>query len=822
MKDRLRAAAATAGGGHSGSAESMSPEDEAAEEEALAELERLHQSLALNPATAELDLAATAVSAPAIVRRDGTLAADTFNATASELYVPFSVPSEVQSDPHAAALAARWGGHAVSWSPLSSPAPHASGSQRQEAGKEPNAALLSASSRVMVASTALELPVLGGPVRTGFPDAGQLIQAHPERRVRKRDSRDARDATDAARHAGGLALPDKTAAGQRVWADFLTRRLSVGVTPGAVAPLLWFPSELLLSAAATSQGERSDAASPLQTLGLHISIAPAVSSAANATVSVVQVMGYTGDARFLRDLSVSGSSVAGGLMAPGLFVPLDMGATACSKIAGEGTGSGSLPGAERSMLRRLCGSPSQTHAARRLLFGEHRPTLAPLSTADDSLASMGASAPTVRRAVSGTGLHRRLDYSVDASFALAPAASKSAAEDDAAASATGAAGAAPLCELAFLQRLEATTYFDLDESRDQTRRGGADLRAFAKFIDVERPTASSAQHVVVFRLPVHSARADAAEGTDIDSNEFGGADAVVNVVGGRERSVRLRARLHQLIHMRYQAVGCAPASRYLEDVAALAAYEATKAEAGAAGGAKSGRSKREKKAAAASVSRTSLDGASARTYSEDDDLLVSPWRALHAPLYGPLSPDGSVYITAKEGDGFLGKGFNATVDPETRAQWPWVSGCYALAHVPLPTLHIACGIPSAAQRIAFPDLAALADAVNDASGALDPTIANAKAQKAWIPVGMPGSSLPSGPGYHADLTPPLHPVPVGDRDDFKLVSLVTALTAMGSALFLILLSCFSSEGKKVSQWKFSTRAALPHGASASVRGNKFD
>jgi hypothetical protein len=114
----------------------------------------------------------------------------------------------------------------------------------------------------------------------------------------------------------------------------------------------------------------------------------------------------------------------------------------------------------------------------------------------------------IDRTITGTGLHRSLVDEV--AVAVQPG---------------------QRCVVTLVQRLDATTYYDLDEVRKAEREGGARLRAFAKFIDVERPTSASTQHLVLLRAPLN---------------------------GSLDRGVA-SAQLPALLHVRYQAVGCGDA-----------------------------------------------------------------------------------------------------------------------------------------------------------------------------------------------------------------------------------------------------------------------
>jgi hypothetical protein len=330
---------------------------------------------------------------------------------------------------------------------------------------------------------------------------------------------------------------------------------------------------------------------------------------------------------------------------------------------------------------------------------------------------------TLSRRINGTGLHRELTYAVRARV-RAPAGAPPPC-----ACAGARRGAAPprACRLALVQRLEASTYFDLDELREAQRhaaragRAPVGLRAFAPHIDVERPTSASTQHVVVLWLPVEF---DAGAGA-------GGARAAL--LPGQPAEVEVTATFAALLHLRYQAVGCDSASAGAADAAAAAA---------------------------------------------------APWTAIMAPVWGPLRADGSFYFraNASDGDGD-GAGAGAGVPR------PFVDGCYALAHLPQPTVHLACDDDGGGGGGGGGGGYSECDG-GGACAAADALLAAALAGRrgAWtaLPPSAAGgaSSLPGQRGYSARLTPPLAPVPVGCRDHAAAVSALTASLAVAGALLL--------------------------------------
>jgi len=95
-------------------------------------------------------------------------------------------------------------------------------------------------------------------------------------------------------------------------------------------------------------------------------------------------------------------------------------------------------------------------------------------------------------------------------------------------------------------------------------RGGPRLRAFAKFVDVERPASASTQHVVAFAAtvldPEAAAAAAASEGSEAPHPAAAGLRALVhgsvNVTRGPDGSLHVRGVMRQLLHLRYQNAGC--------------------------------------------------------------------------------------------------------------------------------------------------------------------------------------------------------------------------------------------------------------------------
>jgi hypothetical protein len=437
----------------------------------------------------------------------------------------------------------------------------------------------------------------------------------------------------------------------------------------------------------------------------------------------------------------------------------------------------------------------------------------------------GADAPRwraeVARHLDSTGLHRNLTYTIDAqtdipAAALPPAflAALRATRSGAGDAAPALAAFAPRCRLALAQRVEATGYFDLDEVRDSQRRsnpavlgGGASeggssgsgtsgggrgagarpaaaaaggsasstaqrslqLRGFARYIDVERPTSASSQHVVVLTTPIReSAVPDpSASYAYVEATEL--PRTTTDAPGGVR--LRVRAGFSALYHMRYQATGCG----------------GTEAEAEGHAG----------------------DGA-ARAGSQADAGAghAAAWLESMSAVYGhALGSDGSVFLQANASGIPVPPSVAAAIAASRRfgVQWPYVEGCYALAHLPLPTVHLQCDEDAAGLLELLPTRteameaagpmpagvlsAALATTLREEAGAGAPAGQPRErlAVEAWTSVPLvahASSALPFHRGFSAQHFPVLAPVPVGDKDHVKFVSPVTTLAAVGCAMLL--------------------------------------
>lgn len=346
------------------------------------------------------------------------------------------------------------------------------------------------------------------------------------------------------------------------------------------------------------------------------------------------------------------------------------------------------------------------------------PVVIPLATA------------TLSRQIDGTGLHRDLEYTIMA-HVHAPFGVTGAGVG-----AGGSCALVPRCRLALVQRLEASTYIDLDEVREAVRRVARHgrtlgLRAFAPHIDVERPTSVSTQNVVVLWLPldegfesITSAKASpfwarARLSDSVDS--LGG-----QVEGGNDTVVEIDASFSALVHFRYQTAGCDSASAGVADVAAAAA---------------------------------------------------APWTAIMSNIWGPLRADGSFYFDPAD---------KIAVGTAGR---PFVAGCYALAHLPQPTLHVSCDSESSGEEAgSIVDEKASGAVCSSAPATSALAAALASAGGGWheLPAGIAAgsSSLPGQRGFAAHLTPPLAPVPIGCSDHAAAVSFITTSVAVIAALLL--------------------------------------
>lgn len=533
------------------------------------------------------------------------------------------------------------------------------------------------------------------------------------------------------------------------------------------------------------------------------------------------------------------------------------------------------------------------------------------------LAAAGSGWTTsLHRRMTGTGLHRDLAYAVEARTAIPTAAlppgfveaflargSGSGSSSSSASSSSASASEAswsthtltsflPRCRLALLQRLEASSYLDLDEVREQQRNaapllstygaaeaaagagaGGAagsdsgsssgldekrvasssattsastiglDIRAFARYIDVERPTSLSTQHTVALAVPLRERPASSSSSSSFGSSsvDAGSSDSIdASIASDRSGayaevrlqpapgspidastgvpaalSLSLHARIGTLFHVRYQSTGCSSAAA----AAAAAANESSAAVGPAAAAAAAGsrgawvdvmsaaygaqlhgdgsvalRAPRQAKSAAGAAADTEEHHGSAA----DSDGLWARLAGLKSRLasFAGMGPS----VGGEDEEQSTGTG-PSELPLSLGVQWPYVDGCYAMAHLPLPTLHVQCdeeapsledaaaaaaassapgnapsGLPSAA-------LAAVLRAAQGSAGAAGGAV------DSWAALPLTGSgssALPFHVGFDAARTPLLAPVPVGNRDHFRWVSPATASIALGGAALVLL------------------------------------
>ena len=189
----------------------------------------------------------------------------------------------------------------------------------------------------------------------------------------------------------------------------------------------------------------------------------------------------------------------------------------------------------------------------------------------------------VCRTVEGTGFHRTLAVSAEGSW-IVPPATATPRPSGMGASAYGLdipLQPPPRCTLAVVLTVDSTTYMDLDElragpfaTRHQVQRGSSPLllRAFSRFIDVERPLRDSLQHKLIFGIPVQLGR-HTVSSTAVGHEKFDVSDSLLpagwiaelSVTDDSDRSgmggplaekLTLQATLRLPLHTRYQAPGC--------------------------------------------------------------------------------------------------------------------------------------------------------------------------------------------------------------------------------------------------------------------------
>lgn len=408
------------------------------------------------------------------------------------------------------------------------------------------------------------------------------------------------------------------------------------------------------------------------------------------------------------------------------------------------------------------------------------PAAAPVAGAESPKARQQAVDWTARvcRSVAGTGLHRDLEYTVTVSGTIAKdaLASLSSTTTTQPSVASSAAAAQPstrsACHLAIAQTIPSSLYFDLDETRDQQRGshlgpivGGATLRSFARFIDVEKPTSVSTQHVVLLAHPIRSPAGEAmvtaqlaardrspATGPNHDGSghpypssfppysHYGGANVTTTPsADGHSVDITIVATIKQLLHARYQAPGCTKVNR----------TEAAAADEVVAG--------------CQTWRDVGWGGVLGERLNSDGSFFLGP-----ADVRNSSSSSSSSSAASPE------------VDPIESIR-PFVPGCYAMAHLPLPTVHLQCAAaPPATEALSTDDgMAILAAAVDSSSG--------------WVQVPVVNTAVPGLAGFDSSLAcvAPLAPVPVGYAEHYSAVSLTTAVSTISGALILVVVAWYA-------------------------------
>jgi len=762
----------------------------------------------------DLDLAQLAIHPPTVVRRDGTLGPQLLRPQDVALYSPASPAQDVEAEERAAreaavaALRAELGAGAVADELPLAPPTAASGALlwRWGGGHLARVARSVRSTRVVTASAALDTP----------PRTGTGAGGHDVPRTLHHATSDARLPSALSAMLGGApAVPSLPS-------SVLHGLLDAAATHG-LPPLFWSKQAPL-----AKEGRFKHHFG-----GLHISIIPeyAPRPAAPATAD-----------------AAAAASAAHAAAAPD--AASSAGGAAGHRVAAHGVGSAVLPplvalrvmvvetgvveGPEAATVvveafGRQPAAASVGGSADSVIAAAFRGRLlAPSSSTGGAVASTGAQQPSfpgadaprwraeVSRRLDSTGLHRNLTYTIDAqtdipAAALPPAflAALRATRSGAGDAAPALAAFAPRCRVAVAQRVEATGYFDLDEVRDCQRRsnpallgagategsssgsgraagarsasaaaGGSasstaqrslQLRGFARYIDVERPTSASSQHVVVLSTPIReSAVPDpSASYAYVEATEL--PRTTTDAPGGVR--LRVHAGFSALYHMRYQATGCGGTEAEAEtEVAAATAQASAQADAGVGP--------------------------------------AAAWLESMSAVYGhALGSDGSVFLQANASGIPVSPSVAAAIAASRRfgVQWPYVEGCYALAHLPLPTVHLQCDEDASGLLELLPTRteameaagpmpagvlsAALATTLREEAGSAAPAGQPRErlAVEAWTSVPLltqASSALPFYRGFSAQHFPVLAPVPVGDKDHVKFVSPVTTLAAVGCAMLL--------------------------------------
>jgi hypothetical protein len=790
----------------------------------------------------DLDLAQLAIHPPTVVRRDGTLGPQLLRPQDVALYSPASPAQDVEAEERAAreaavaALRAELGADAVADELPLAPPTAASGALlwRWGGGHLARVARSVRSTRVVTASAALDTPPRAAP-SAGGRSAPRTLQ----------------HATSDARLPSALsAMLGGEPAVRSLPSSVLHGLLDAAATHGL--PPLFSSKQAPLAKEGRFKHHFG---------GLHISIIPeyaprpaaagAADAAAPHAAAAPDAASSAGGAAGHRAAAHEvGSAVLPPLVALHVMV-VETGvvedpeaATVVVEAFGRQPAAASVGGSADSVIAAAFRG--------RLLAPSSGGAVAATDAQQPSFP--GADAPQWRAEVSrrldSTGLHRNLTYTIDAQTDIPAAALPPAFLAALRATRTGAwdaapalAAFAPRCRIALAQRVEATGYFDLDEVRDSQRRsnptllgagasesgssgsgasgggraagarseaaaaGGSassaaqrslQLRGFARYIDVERPTSASSQHVVVLSTPVReSAVPD-------PSASYAYVEAVelprtrTDAPGGVR--LRVHAGFSALYHMRYQATGCGGAEAETE-AGNGAAQASSQADAGAGP--------------------------------------TAAWLESMSAVYGhALGSDGSVFLQANASDIPVPPSVAAAIAASRRfgVQWPYVEGCYALAHLPLPTVHLQCDEDAAGLLELLPSRtevmeaaapmpagvlsAALATTLREEVGSAAPAGQPRErlAVDAWtsVPlVAQASSALPFYRGFSAQHFPVLAPVPVGDKDHVKFVSPVTTLAAVGCAMLLTAAAFLNPQpAVKVAAAPSSSSEAAPAGHAA--------
>jgi hypothetical protein len=509
-----------------------------------------------------------------------------------------------------------------------------------------------------------------------------------------------------------------------------------------------------------------------------------------------------------------------------------------------------------------------------ILDAASAPPLFGVKSEDKPVVVMQPWTASVSRTLQHTGLHRDLTYSLRLTSDIIINRGSSAGADVAAQEVSKAVAGAlsssssssflPRCRLAMVQRIEATTYFDLDEVRESIRRSdpllksaaaavdgqqtttsttlekikktveeaatkaanhaaaaqGANvvpaarlqeqvimgraqerslaMRGFSRYIDVERPTSASTQHIVVLSVPIREGK------RYIDpskSQAFVSAEVVSN--GASATTIRLivEANVTAIFHARYQAVGCSGSG--LGSDSLLPSWASTMGSVfgvpmngdGSVFLRKVNELRRVASGKSAVVTEQEQEEGEGETPTAHERI----WKRVKSFLPGAgssktASPAAALPPTAEEVA--EAKATLARIE-EFGVQWPYVGGCYALAHLPVPSLHLQCDddTPSLGAATALGSDKGELSALIAASLVADAGDNDEADHHSWTSVPLVyavggaynegSSALPYHQGFNASKTPVLAPVPVGHKEHAKWVSPLTAAASLGCAFLLV-------------------------------------